>query len=74
MEATRERKIKFINSFGRAALKQRVCSMIDELGDEFLNDAQINLMTERQVEDARSRVRRAVRNRVVIRSAHEVQP
>jgi len=62
-EATRERKLKFINSFGRNALKDRLCAMIDEWGDNFLNDAQINLMTERQVEDARSMVRNAVRNR-----------
>lgn len=63
MSATRERKLKFIKSFGRHALKERLCSMIDEMGDDFLNDAQINLMTERQVEDARAMVRHVVRNR-----------
>ena len=62
-EATRERKLAFINSFGRNALKVRLCAMIDELGDDFLNDAQINLMAERQVEDAMMTHRHRMRNR-----------
>lgn len=61
--ATRERKLAFISSFGRNALKVRLCAMIDEMGDDFLNDAQINLMTERQVEDAMITNRHRIRNR-----------
>lgn len=61
--ATREKKIAFIQSFGRTALKDRVASMLDEWGTDFLNDAQINLMTERHVEDARALHRHVMRNR-----------
>ena len=61
--ATRERKLAFINSFGRNALKERMCAMIDELGDDFLNDEQINFMTERLVEDAMMTNRHCIRNR-----------
>lgn len=68
MTATREKKIAFIQSFGRTALKDRLSSMIDELGTDFLNDAQIALMTERQVEDARYTNRNTIRNREAIRA------
>lgn len=63
MNATREKKLQFIKSFGPRALKERLCSMIDELGDDFLNDAQISLMAERHIEDARRANTHKIRER-----------
>lgn len=62
-EATRERKIKFINSFGRDALEKRLVWMLYEHGTDFLTDEQVNAMTERHVEDAMATNRRCIRNR-----------
>lgn len=66
-EATRERKLKFINSFGRNALRVLVTEAICIYGDDFLTDEQIGRLASMQVEDERDRTHRNIRNRAVAR-------
>lgn len=66
-EATRERKLKFINSFGRFELRALVADMVDIEGADFLTDEQIDRITARKVEDERYRTHRDIRNRAAAR-------
>lgn len=67
--ATRERKLKFIKSFGRNALVDAIMEAVHRHGAEhFLTDEQLDDITSEQVANARSANRRTVRNRNAIRS------
>lgn len=67
--ATRERKLKFLNSFGRNALVDAIMEAVYRHGPEhFLTDEQLDDITSEQVAGARSTNRRTIRNRNAIRS------
>ncbi len=53
MNATRERKIRFINSFGRNGLRDALVEILAREGDGFLTDEQIDAIASMRVEDAR---------------------
>lgn len=72
MEATRERKIKFINSFGRNALRVLTTEAICIYGDDFLTDEQIDRLTSMQVENERARTRSNISNRARLAALGEV--
>lgn len=61
--ATRERKLKFINSFGPEALAERLVWALYNEGPDFLTDDQINRLTEHQAADAMATMRHTVRER-----------
>lgn len=62
----REKRIKFIQSFGRNALETAIAAAVCRLGAEnFLTDEQLAEITEQQVQDARLWSRQTVRNRRV---------
>lgn len=66
-EATRERKLKFINDCGPHTLRNLVIAALSVKGDDFLTDEQIDRLTSMQVEDERSRTHRNIRNRAAAR-------
>lgn len=53
MNATREKKLKFIRSFGPYALEQAVTKMLDRKEAPWLTDEQIDDITSQMVSDAR---------------------
>lgn len=62
--STREKRIKFIQSFGPRALGTAISEAICRIGAEnFLTDEQLAEITEQQVHDARLWSRQIVRNR-----------
>lgn len=64
--STREKRIKFIQSFGPRALYTAISEALARLGAEhFLTDEQLAEITEQQVQDARLWSRQTVRNRRV---------
>ena len=67
--ATRERKISFINRFGRHALRTAVTEALCYYGDDFLTDEQIDTLTTDLIADARAAQRRMLRNRPILRAA-----
>lgn len=70
MKATRERKIKFIKSFGLNSLESTISRAVIRLGAEnFLTDDQLDEITEQQVRDARSYQHFQMRNRNKVRAA-----
>jgi len=71
-EATRERKLAFINSLGRNALRVSVTEAICIYGDDFLTDEQIDRLTSMQVENERQRIRRNIENRAIRAALEEV--
>lgn len=71
-EATRERKLAFINRFGRNALRVLTTEAICIYGDDFLTDEQIDLLTSMQVENERERNRRNIENRALRAALEEV--
>lgn len=63
-QATREKKIAFIKSFGRKALEEAIMAAVYRHGAEhFLTDEQLDEITSEQVQDARSAQHRIMRNR-----------
>jgi hypothetical protein len=60
---SRERKLKWIDTFGRYALETAVTAIMAKEGPDFLTDEQIDLITEKMVYDAREKTRLMVRNR-----------
>lgn len=67
--ATRDRKLRFINSFGRNALRTAVTEALCYYGDDFLTDDQVDLLTADLIADARAAQRRMLRNRPILRAA-----
>lgn len=64
-QATRERKLKFIKSFGANAIRDAVIAALCRHGEEFfLTDEQIDDMTSTQVSDWRETGRRNRQNRI----------
>lgn len=62
--SSREKRIKFIQSFGRRAFQSAVMEALARIGEEhFLTDEQLAEITEQQVRDARQWNRNLVRNR-----------
>lgn len=62
----REKRIKFIQSFGPRAFRTAVMEALHRIGEEnFLTDEQLAEITEQQVQDARLWSRQTVRNRRV---------
>ncbi len=62
--ATREKRIKFIQSFGPYALRTCIMEALARIGEEnFLTDDQLAEITEQQVQDARRWNSNTVRNR-----------
>jgi hypothetical protein len=71
---TRERKIKWIETFGRNALRDTVSAILSKEGPDFLTDEQIDLITEKMVYDAREQTRRKIRNRNFYRAEAGLPP
>ncbi len=71
---TRERKIEWIETFGRNALRDVVSEILAIDGHHFLTDEQIEQITEKMAYDAREKTRRMVRNRNVARAAAGLPP
>ena len=65
MEATREKKIAFIESFGLYHLEKLAAAMVRDMGSDFLTDEQITMMAERQAEEAKVTNRFNIRNRAI---------
>jgi len=51
--STRERKLRFINSFGRNGLREAVAEILAREGEAFLTDEQIDAIASMRVQDAR---------------------
>lgn len=71
---SRERKLKWIDTFGRNALCDAVSAILAKEGPDFLTDEQIDLITEKMVYDAREKTRRMVRNRNFYRAEAGLPP
>lgn len=69
MNATRERKIEYVNSFGPRAFRTLLTEMLCLEGDSFLTDDQIDRMASKQVEDARHWQHHNMRQRPALRAA-----
>lgn len=65
----RERKIRFINGFGRQALRTAVTEALCVYGDDFLTDEQIDILTADQISFIRKERHRMLRNRPILRAA-----
>jgi hypothetical protein len=71
---SRDRKLKWIETFGRYALENAVTAIFAIDGPDFLTDEQIDLITEKMVYDAREKTRRMVRNRNFYRAEAGLPP
>ncbi len=70
MKATRERKIKFIKSFGIYALEEAISEAVSRLGAEnFLTDEQLDEITDEKVRRARRKQHFQMRNRKMARAS-----
>lgn len=70
MKATRERKIKFIKSFGLYALEAAISEAVCRFGAEnFLTDEQLDEITDEQVRNARKTQHFQMRNRKMARAS-----
>lgn len=66
--STREKRIKFIKSFGSNALEQAIMAAVYRIGVEhFLTDDQLDEIVEQQARDAMFANRLNIRNRNAIR-------
>lgn len=63
MNATRERKLQFINSFGYNALERAVVEMLRRKEAPWLTDDQIDDIASKMVDDARFTHHLSIRNR-----------
>ena len=67
--ATREKKLKFLRSFGRNALETAIMGAVHRYGAEhFLTDEQLDEITSEQVANARRTNQHVIRNRNAIRA------
>ena len=67
--STREKRIKFIKSFGSNALEKAITAAVYRIGVEhFLTDEQLDEIVEQQARDAMSTTRRVIRNRNEIKA------
>lgn len=64
-ESTRERKIKFIEDFGRDSLRVGVTEALAQFGTDWLTDEQITDIVRNKIDDWRYASRRNVRNRAI---------
>jgi hypothetical protein len=64
-ESTRERKIKFIEDFGRDALRIAVGEMLAMYGSDWLTDEQVLDIVRDRIADWRGASRRNIRNRAI---------
>ncbi|TBE67463.1 hypothetical protein [Rhizobium ruizarguesonis] len=71
---TRERKIEWIDTFGRNALRDAVSEILAIDGHWFLTDEQIEQITSKMAYDAREKTRRMVRNRNIFREEAGLPP
>lgn len=71
---SRERKLKWIETFGRSSLRDAVSAIMAIDGPDFLTDEQIDLITEKMVYDARDATRRKIRNRNFYRAEAGLPP
>lgn len=67
MQATRERKERFIKSFGNRAVHAAVETMIDRYGLGWLTDEQVHDITVDMASDALATTRMTIRNRRIYR-------
>ena len=65
----RERKIRFIESFGRQAMRTAVTEALCVYGADFLTDEQIDTLTADHIEAIREARHRMLRNRPILRAA-----
>jgi len=63
MSSTRERKERFIKSFGDRATRDVVTTLFARYGLAMLSDEQIEEVTQEMVGDAMSRNKHTIRNR-----------
>jgi hypothetical protein len=71
---SRDRKLKWIETFGRSSLRDAVTAILAKEGPDFLTDEQIDLITEKMVYDAREQTRRKIRNRNFYRAEAGLPP
>ena len=72
MEASRERKLAFIKSFGSRALETAIMEAVYRNGAEhWLTDEQLDEMTSEHVRDARRQNQHTIRNRNALRARLE---
>lgn len=70
----RERKLRFIRSFGRHALETAISEAVCRAGaDNFLTDEQLDDIVSEQVKDARAENHRRLRNRRAARHFHDTE-
>ncbi|MFC3706326.1 hypothetical protein ACFOOL_16385 [Devosia honganensis] len=67
MESTRERKTRFIKSFGDRAARDAVLSLFARYGLDMLSDELLDEATSEMVADAMATTKRVVRNRRIYR-------
>lgn len=67
MQATRERKIRFIKSFGDRAARDAVLSLFARYGLDMLSDDLLDEATSDLAADAMATTKRVVRNRIAYR-------
>jgi hypothetical protein len=63
MNATRQKKLEYIRSFGQFALQEAVAAMLRRKEAPWLTDEQIDDITEQMVSDARWTQHNNMRNR-----------
>ena len=64
-ESTRERKIKFIEDFGRDALRGAVGEMLAMYGSDWLTDEQVLDIVQDRIAGWRRASRQNIRNRAI---------
>lgn len=67
MESTRERKVRFIKSFGDRAARDAVFTMLERYGLDILSDDHLAEATSELAADAMASTKRTIRNRRVYR-------
>jgi hypothetical protein len=72
-ESTRERKIKFIDGFGRDSLRVGVTEALAQFGADWLTDEQITDIVRNKIDDWRYASRRNARNRAIRAALHPTQ-
>jgi len=65
MATSRERQMKFIEDFGRDALRNGVTEMLVSFGPDWLTDEQVQDIVRDKIIDWRSASRRNIRNQAI---------
>lgn len=65
MATTRERQMKFIEDFGRDALKTGATEMLASFGPDWLTDEQVLDIVRDKIDGWRTASRRNIRNRAI---------